>query len=174
MKGLRSIPRILKVNGIEGYKASLLFNNGESRIVDFYRLLHDVFGLRAGRIGFELLEDPRLFSSMKVMGTSIGWEGVGLESINEHGEKEFYPYELDPIVLYENSIADGSRDLLIGMKVREARKAAGLTQEELAKRSGTTKYYISKLENNKSDIELMTLQKIVEAGLGKELQITIK
>lgn len=48
-----------------------------------------------------------------------------------------------------------------------------ITQEELAARSGTSKHYISRLENNKSDIELLTLKKIVEAGLGRQLQVQI-
>jgi len=48
-----------------------------------------------------------------------------------------------------------------------------MTQQELAEKSGTTKNYISRLENNKSDIELMTLQKIVEAGLGRYLRVQI-
>ncbi|MEO0341718.1 MAG: helix-turn-helix transcriptional regulator, partial [Bacteroidota bacterium] len=61
----------------------------------------------------------------------------------------------------------------IGHKIKEARKEAGLTQEELALRSGTSKHYISRLENNKSDIELLTLKKIVEAGLGRQLDIKI-
>ncbi len=46
-----------------------------------------------------------------------------------------------------------------------------MTQSELALKSGTSKHYISRLENNKSDIELLTLKKIVEAGLGKKLVI---
>ncbi|MBK6902797.1 MAG: helix-turn-helix transcriptional regulator [Saprospirales bacterium] len=56
---------------------------------------------------------------------------------------------------------------MIGLMIKQARKEAGLTQEELARKSGTSKHYISRIENNKSDIELLTLIKIVEAGLGK-------
>lgn len=174
MKGLRSIPRVLKINGIDGYVASLLFNNGEARTVDFERLFRDVFGLKPGKLGYQLLEDNALFNKMAIMGTTIGWAEIGIESSDEYGNKEFYPYELDPLVLYENSEVDISSNPLIGMKIREARKAAGLTQTELAERSGTTKHYISKLENDKSDIELLTLRKIVEAGLGKKLQVLIE
>ena len=85
------------------------------------------------------------------------------------------PYDLDPIFLYEESTADPERNrkYFIGQKLKEARKAAGLTQEELAIRSGTTKNYISRIENNKSDIELSTLIKIIEIGLGKKFKINI-
>lgn len=60
-----------------------------------------------------------------------------------------------------------------GNMIKKAREQAGLTQEELAKRSGTTKNYISRLENNKSDVELGTLIKIIEIGLGRHMRIQI-
>lgn len=44
----------------------------------------------------------------------------------------------------------------------------------MAIRSGTTKHYISRIENNHSDIELGTLQKIVEIGLGKQLEVQVR
>ena len=81
-------------------------------------------------------------------------------------------FDLDPLVLYDMSKKDMSRSLLIGLKIKQARKDLGLTQVQLAQKSGTSKHYISRIENEKSDIELMTLKKIVE-GLGKRLQITI-
>ncbi|MEO1627010.1 MAG: helix-turn-helix transcriptional regulator [Bacteroidota bacterium] len=85
----------------------------------------------------------------------------------------FYPYQIDPIVLFENGKLDESRTIQLGHLIRQARKEAGLTQQELAERSGTSKHYISRLENDKSDIELLTLKKIIEAGLGKTLKIQI-
>jgi DNA-binding XRE family transcriptional regulator len=173
MKGLRSIPRILKINGIDGYKASFLFNNGESRIVDFEYFLKEVLNKKPGKLGYELLEDEELFKKMKIIGTTIGWEEIGLEEIDEQGNTFIEPYDLDPIMLYQNSELDTERNIIIGMKIKEARKAAGMTQQELAQKSGTSKHYISRLENNKSDIELLTLKKIVEAGLGKQLSIQI-
>lgn len=174
MKGLRTIPKILKINEIDGYKVSLLFSNGENRVVDFYDLLNNQFALKPGRVGFELLTDSELFGKIKLSGNTIGWETIGLHSRDESGNEVFYPYELDPLVLYAHSQPDPRRNIQIGEKILEARKAAGLTQEELARRSGTTKHYISRLENNKTDIELLTLRKIVEAGLGRRLDISIR
>lgn len=51
---------------------------------------------------------------------------------------------------------------------------SGLTQEQLARRSGTTRFYISRIENNKTDIEMSTFRKIIEAGLGKNLRFSIE
>jgi transcriptional regulator with XRE-family HTH domain len=61
----------------------------------------------------------------------------------------------------------------LGMLIKKSRTELGLTQEELAKKSGTTKHYISRLENNKSGIEVSTLRKIIEGGLGKQMKIEI-
>jgi predicted transcriptional regulator len=49
-----------------------------------------------------------------------------------------------------------------------------MTQEQLAMRSGTTRFYISRIENDKTDLEMSTFRKIVEAGLGKKLKMTIE
>ena len=49
-----------------------------------------------------------------------------------------------------------------------------MTQEQLAMRSGTTRFYISRLENNRTDVELSTFRKIIEAGLGKKFKLLIE
>lgn len=56
--------------------------------------------------------------------------------------------------------------------LREERKKAGLTQEELAERIGTKKSYISKVENGHTDVQLSTLFRIFE-GLGKRVSLSI-
>lgn len=61
----------------------------------------------------------------------------------------------------------------IGEILRDARKEAHMTQEELAMRTGTRKSFISRIENGHSDIQLSTLYRIVELGLGKRLYLTI-
>jgi HTH-type transcriptional regulator/antitoxin HipB len=60
----------------------------------------------------------------------------------------------------------------IGVMLRQAREAAGLTQEELARRLKTKKSAISRIENHAEDIKLSTLEKVAIA-LGKQLQISI-
>lgn len=56
-----------------------------------------------------------------------------------------------------------------GYIVKEARMFKELTQEELAKKSGTTKFYISRVENNACDLRLSTMLRIVYDGLGSKL-----
>ncbi|MFK7900856.1 MAG: helix-turn-helix domain-containing protein [Cyclobacteriaceae bacterium] len=61
----------------------------------------------------------------------------------------------------------------LGIMLKEARKQANLTQEELAKKTGTKKSYISRIERGLSDIQISTYYKLIELGIGKQLNIEI-
>ena len=61
----------------------------------------------------------------------------------------------------------------IGVLIEEARNKLGMTQDELAKKCGTSKSYISRIENNASDIRLSTLMRIVQMGLGGQITLTL-
>ncbi|MDD4604427.1 MAG: helix-turn-helix transcriptional regulator [Bacteroidales bacterium] len=62
----------------------------------------------------------------------------------------------------------------LGVLLEEARTKLGMTQEELAEKCGTNKSYISRIENNSSDIRLSTLMKIIQQGLGGHLKLTLQ
>ena len=68
----------------------------------------------------------------------------------------------------------GYENFKIGALIHDARLEKGLTQEELAEKVGTTKSYISKIENNIKEVRISTLQKIVGVGLGGHLELSIK
>ena len=61
----------------------------------------------------------------------------------------------------------------LGVMIQELRKEKGLTQEELAEKCGTSKTYISRIENNASDIRLSTLIRIIHDGLGGRLTLSV-
>ena len=61
----------------------------------------------------------------------------------------------------------------LGVMLKEARKEAKITQEQLAERTGTKKSYISRIERGQSDIQISTYYKLIEIGLGKQLNISI-
>ncbi|MGB0880175.1 MAG: helix-turn-helix domain-containing protein [Polaribacter sp.] len=61
----------------------------------------------------------------------------------------------------------------IGFLIKEARKKQQLTQQQLAEKVGTTKNYISRIENNASDIQLSTLMRIIREGLGGSLKLSL-
>ncbi len=73
-----------------------------------------------------------------------------------------------------DSLEDGYESFKIGALILEARLEKGLTQEQLAQKVGTTKSYISKIEDNLKEVRLSTLKKIIELGLGGNLELSIK
>lgn len=66
-----------------------------------------------------------------------------------------------------------ANSFVISEMLKEARKEANITQEQLAEKIGTKKSYISRLENGKADIQLSTLFKIFETGLGRQVRLMI-
>lgn len=61
---------------------------------------------------------------------------------------------------------------IIGEQLKNERKRAGLTQEELAIRVGTKKSYVSRVERGRADIQLSTLVKLFH-GLGRQVYVRI-
>ena len=62
----------------------------------------------------------------------------------------------------------------LGVILQDMRRQQKLTQEQLAKKCGTTKTYISRIENDASDIRLSTLMRIIQEGLGGHLKLTVE
>src|SRR5438445_13115650 len=62
---------------------------------------------------------------------------------------------------------------VISEMLKEARAEANMTQQQLAEKVGTKKSYISRLENGSCDIQLSTLYRIFEDGLGKRVSLLI-
>ncbi len=73
-----------------------------------------------------------------------------------------------------DKLEEGYKIFRLGAMIQEARKEKGMTQQELADKCGTTKSYISRLENNVKEVRLSTLQNIVELGLGGKLELSIR
>jgi HTH-type transcriptional regulator / antitoxin HipB len=69
---------------------------------------------------------------------------------------------------------EGFEAFRLGVMIQELRKENGLTQEQLAQRCGTTKTYISRIENDASDIRLSTLMRIVREGFGRRLKLSVE
>lgn len=73
-----------------------------------------------------------------------------------------------------DQLEDGYKAFKVGVLLKQAREKSGLTQQELADKVGTSKSYISKIENNVKEARISTLQKIVEMGLGGVVELNIK
>ncbi len=67
-----------------------------------------------------------------------------------------------------------AQSFILGELLKEEREKAQLTQAEMAERTGTKKSYISRIENGKADIQLSTLYRLIEQGLNRKLELTIR
>jgi ribosome-binding protein aMBF1 (putative translation factor) len=67
-----------------------------------------------------------------------------------------------------------AKSFAIGELIKEERKLAEMTQEQLADKIGAKKSFISRIENGKSDIQLSTLYRLLEYGLGRKISLTVK
>lgn len=173
MRQYIKIPRIIKIEKLKGHTIQCMFNNGESRLLDFKKIFEQ---WKVGKSDFEFpLLDEKEFRKVRLRNYTLSWPNIEIESRGENGEVVVLPYEIGADVLY--ALSDemkGDINHRYGRLIKKARLKAGLTQEQLAKRSGTTRFYISRIENDKTDLELSTFRKIVEAGLGKKLRLIIE
>jgi HTH-type transcriptional regulator / antitoxin HipB len=92
-----------------------------------------------------------------------------LTSFSEHLDKQYGKKGTESRDKYEEEF----ESFKLGVMIQELRKERGLTQEQVAERCGTTKTYISRIENNASDIRLSTLMRIIRDGLGGHLKLTV-
>lgn len=68
---------------------------------------------------------------------------------------------------------EGFEAFKLSVMIHEMRTEQGLTQEQLAAKCGTTKSYISRIENDASDIRLSTLMRIIREGFGGKLRLSV-
>lgn len=173
MRKKLSIPRIIKIHKVDGLTIRCMFNNGESRTLDFEKIFKQ-WQIAEDDIEYPLLA-PKEFKKVQLRNYTLSWPNITVALVSEDGDEELQPYELSPDELYRLSEpAEPSNSEKFGSLIKTARIEAGLTQEQLAQRSGTSRFYISRLENNRTDVELSTFRKIVEAGLGKHFKLTIE
>jgi HTH-type transcriptional regulator/antitoxin HipB len=93
-----------------------------------------------------------------------------LTSFTDHLEKQYGKRG----TVKREKFEEGYEAFKLGVMIQELRKEQGLTQEQLAEKCGTTKTYISRIENNVSDIRLSTLMRIVREGLGGRLKLSVQ
>ncbi|WP_234364207.1 helix-turn-helix domain-containing protein [Lunatibacter salilacus] len=91
-------------------------------------------------------------------------------TFEDHLEKRYGAPGTDQRIAFEAK----AKAFAIGELIKEERRLSNMTQEQLALKTGTKKSFISRIENGKSDIQLSTLYKILEIGLGKKISFTIE
>lgn len=67
-----------------------------------------------------------------------------------------------------------AKSFAIGELIKEERKNANMTQEQLPDKIGAKKSFISRIENGHSDIQLSTLYKLIEIDMRRKVNLTIR
>jgi DNA-binding XRE family transcriptional regulator len=93
-----------------------------------------------------------------------------LTSFSEHLDAQYGLRGTESREKYEEEF----ESFKLGVMLQELRREHGMTQEQLASKCGTTKTYISRIENNASDIRLSTLMRIIRKGFGKRLNVSVE
>jgi DNA-binding XRE family transcriptional regulator len=174
MKKAIKIPRILKIKSIKGFDLFCIFNNGETRVIHF-KDLFDKWKIKKEDPEYILLDENE-FRKVGLRNQTLSWKNVKIELPDFQGNLLMHAYELSPDILYKNShpANDSKNKFFFGSIIKRNRIRKGLSQDELAVLSGTSKTYISRVENDLIEPELSTLYKIVELGLGKKIKVEIK
>ncbi|KXK56208.1 MAG: antitoxin HipB [Chlorobi bacterium OLB5] len=92
-----------------------------------------------------------------------------LKSLDQYTEEQYGKKNSPKRIKFEI----GYEDFRLGFILQQARLKKGMTQGELAEKIGSTKSYISKIENDVKEVRISTLMKIVEKGLGGKLNLSV-
>lgn len=173
MKKTIKIPRILKIKSVNCFNIYCIFNNGETRVIDFKELFKK-WKITKNDPEYLLLTESE-FKKVSLRNQTLSWKNIKIELTEINGDKKIHAYELSPDIVFENSLptADTKHKFFFGSIIRDTRIKKGLSQQDLATLSGTSKTYISRIENNLIEPEFSTLYKIVELGLGKKIKVEI-
>jgi len=173
MKSKIEVVRIKEIYKKDKFKIYCLFNNDEHRFIDFEELFKK-WNIKQGEVEYPLLNNIE-FQKVKLVNGLLTWDNITVSLIDKNKQEIYYPYEIDPVVLYENSQIDHDKIFEnLGMFLKNERIKSGLSQKQLAKKSGISEEYISTLENEKSNIELLIIRDIFKNGFGKRLKINIE
>ncbi len=92
------------------------------------------------------------------------------KTINEHLDKKYGLAGTKSRANFEQN----AELYIIAELIRDKRKEAKITQQQLADKLNVKRSYISKLERAVGDVRISTLRRVVEVGLGGTLNISVK
>ena len=171
-KTKQALPRIIRILQVEPFKITALWTTSEVRLIDFEPLFKQWQADQDTKL--LPLMDYSTFKEVAVSQTrTLSWPTIFV-SISLRNRVISAPLDLDPDSLYQQStLVKQTEKIPVGFLLKRAREDAGLSQLDVALKSGTTRHYISRIENGKSDIQLETLNKIVQLGMGKQVRVEI-
>jgi DNA-binding XRE family transcriptional regulator len=160
-------PRLVRILSVEPYKITVLWTNGETRMIDFEA---DIKGTWQADPYLSQLKDEAKFCSAIVEHGVIHWPAIQVDMSDCPGVAPWQPLDYDPMLTYTKSTLIETFDIRgqLSSTIKTMREGAGITQEELAVRVGYKKSYISKIERGATDVQLGTFAWLLYAGFGKK------
>ena len=110
MRKIIKIPRIIKINWVKVLSISVVFNNGESRIIDFKKVLKKV-GVNDDSPA-HILYNPSNFAKVTLEENTLSWPNVIQYITLRNDEKMRVPFEIGADVLYNFSLPEPSENTL--------------------------------------------------------------
>ena len=101
MKTSKKIPRIQSVSKVEGFRVYCLFNTGEKRVINFEQLFQE-WAVKPSDVEHVLL-NLHEFQKVKLHNGVLSWDNVKVKLLDENRKEQEFPYEIDPLILYQNS-----------------------------------------------------------------------
>ncbi len=95
------MPRILKINWIKDLSISVVFNNGESRIIDFRKVLNKISLVENSPA--RILYDSKEFEKVELENNTLSWNNVEQYITMRNKEKMKVPYQIGADVLLKHS-----------------------------------------------------------------------
>ena len=171
---MKQLIRISKIVSVEPFKVTVLWNNGEVRVTDFGPFFEKWNASQNTHLlNLTNWETFKMVSVSDEPPRTLQWKNL-LNTFSWKGKTQTAPTDLDPDVLFqESTFLRKIEQIPVGNILKQARERFGLSQTDVAINAGTTRNYISRIENGKSDIQLETLHKIVALGMGKELHLEV-
>ncbi|NND23410.1 MAG: helix-turn-helix transcriptional regulator, partial [Acidimicrobiia bacterium] len=166
---MRTVNSILKIVKAEFPLIYFIANSGNYYVLDIKEHFNKI-DIKKGDFGFDISIDPELFKRVELENKALAWKNVNREIVLKSGRKLNSYMHLDPGVCIENAKEVSNNELKFdfGEQLKKLRKTANLSQEELGQKIGSSRFHISKLENNRTDPEFKTIQKIYEVGLDRK------
>lgn len=167
-KRFTQLPRLASVEVRDTDNLLVTFQSAERRLLDLSsaeQALGEALPRGPVRINeFGALEWPDAPLRLETVGALIEFIDV---------PESTYSLGADTVRMLSIPLEPDFREVL-GRRIRKLRKELGLSQSDVAHRIGTKRTYISHIENGHSDLEIQSLKRIVEVGLGRELEISIR
>ena len=121
MKKTIKIPRILKIKSIKGFNLYCIFNNGETRVIDFKELFRK-WKITKNDPEYLLLKESE-FKKVSLRNQTLSWKNIKIELTGINGDKKLHAYELSPDIVYENSLPakETNHKFFFGSIIRDTR-----------------------------------------------------